>query len=159
MSVPRVPADIVVAGNGGYPLDQNVYQAVKGMTAAESCCREGGVIVMAAACSDGHGSEDFYRAVRDASSPESLLADVLAIPADQTRPDQWEYQILVRILCRFTVVMVSDEDRHGIIRDMKMIPAGNLEDAMDLARGLCREKGIPDPEIVIIPDGVGVVVE
>ena len=50
-------ADIVVTSNGGAPLDQNVYQAVKGMTTAESFCRQGGVIIMCAECADGIGGE------------------------------------------------------------------------------------------------------
>ena len=58
----RAPiSDIVVTSNGGYPLDQNVYQSVKGMTAAEAVCRDGGVIVMVASCADGSGGESFYR--------------------------------------------------------------------------------------------------
>ena len=55
------PADIVVTTNGGYPLDQNIYQAVKGMTAAEATVNHGGVIVMLAKSNDGHGGEAFCR--------------------------------------------------------------------------------------------------
>ena len=57
--VDATPADIAVSTNGGYPLDQNIYQAVKGMTAAEATCKEGGVIIMIAACNDGHGGQSF----------------------------------------------------------------------------------------------------
>ena len=59
-SVKASPADIVVTSNGGYPLDQNIYQAVKGMTAAEATCKKDGVIIMLAACNDGHGGESLY---------------------------------------------------------------------------------------------------
>ena len=52
-------ADIAISTNGGYPLDQNVYQAVKGMTAAEATVKEGGVIIMLAQSGDGHGGEHF----------------------------------------------------------------------------------------------------
>ena len=157
--VPRSEGDIVVTTNGGYPLDQNVYQAVKGMSTAESCCRDGGVIVMVAACSDGHGGEDFYRHVRDAESPAALLEEVMRIPPEKTLPDQWEYQILSRILSRFTVILVTDMADHGMILDMKMTPAADLETAMRLAREHCSIRGITEPEIVVIPDGVGVVIE
>ena len=51
---PAVPADIVVSTNGGYPLDQNIYQSVKGMTAAEVTVKEGGVIIMLSKAADGH---------------------------------------------------------------------------------------------------------
>lgn len=52
-SVNAVEADVVITTNGGYPLDQNIYQAVKGMTAAEATVRKGGVIIMLAASNDG----------------------------------------------------------------------------------------------------------
>ena len=55
-----VPSDIVISTNGGYPLDQNIYQSVKGMMAAEATCRPGGVIIMAASCTDGHGGKELY---------------------------------------------------------------------------------------------------
>ncbi|MBR5539324.1 MAG: nickel-dependent lactate racemase, partial [Clostridia bacterium] len=50
-----VESDVVISTNGGYPLDQNIYQSVKGMTAAEAAVREGGVIIMLAAANDGTG--------------------------------------------------------------------------------------------------------
>ncbi|MBS6476182.1 MAG: nickel-dependent lactate racemase, partial [Clostridiales bacterium] len=53
--VDAVPADIVISTNGGYPLDQNIYQAVKGMCSAEATLPEGGVIIDVAGCADGHG--------------------------------------------------------------------------------------------------------
>ncbi|MCK5736548.1 MAG: lactate racemization operon protein LarA, partial [Spirochaetaceae bacterium] len=157
--VPRSEGDIVVTTNGGYPLDQNVYQAVKGMTAAESCCREGGVIIMVAACAEGHGGEAFYSTLKDAESPAALYENVMRIPPEKTLPDQWEYQILSRILTRFKVILVTDMADHEMIRDMKIIPAADMETAMSLAREHCSVRGITDPEIVVIPDGVGVVIE
>ncbi len=157
--VPRSEGDIVITTNGGYPLDQNVYQAVKGMTAAEACCRENGVIIIAAACSEGHGGEDFYRSLKDAESPAALLREVMEIPSEKTLPDQWEYQILSRILSRFKVILVTDMADHEMIRDMKMTPAADMETAMSLAGDHCSASGIIDPEIVVIPDGVGVVIE
>lgn len=60
-----IPRDIVITTNGGYPLDQNVYQAVKGMTAAEAAVRPGGVIIMLAKSDDGHGGQHFYETFRD----------------------------------------------------------------------------------------------
>ena len=48
--LPKFRADIVISSNGGYPLDQNAYQAVKGMTTAAQCCKDGGVVILAAQC-------------------------------------------------------------------------------------------------------------
>ena len=67
--VDKVPCDIAISTNGGYPLDQNVYQAVKGMTAAEATVREGGVIIMVAGCRDGHGGQAFFDNIAKAESP------------------------------------------------------------------------------------------
>lgn len=153
----RVPeADIVVTSNGGHPLDQNVYQAVKGMAAAEACCRPGGVIILCAACGDGHGGEAFYRALADAPSPEALLAAVRDVPRDATRPDQWEYQILARIRARHPVILVSADCDHAMLRAMFLEPASTLADALARADALVNN---PHASIAVIPDGVSVMVK
>ena len=118
--IKRNPSDIVVSTNGGYPLDQNIYQAVKGMTAAEANCNEGGVIIMVAACNDGHGGESFYKTLKAAKTPRELLDQIEATPQEDTLPDQWEMQILARILDRFTVIIVTDLCDPQMIRDMHM---------------------------------------
>ena len=107
-SVKAVNADIVITSNGGYPLDQNIYQSVKGMSAAEATCREGGVIIMVSACNDGHGGQSFYDNIANASSPREVLDRVLKVGRNDTAPDQWEFQILARILDTHTVILVTD---------------------------------------------------
>lgn len=153
--VPAVRAGLVITGNGGYPLDQNLYQAVKGMTAAEACCEESGTILMVAGCCDGHGGEAFHRALARAASPQALLQAILAVPQEETQPDQWEVQILARILCRHRVVLVSDRIDPRIVRDMHLEHAPTLREA--LARELRRAE--PGTGITVIPDGVGVIVD
>ncbi len=151
----RVPeADIVVTSNGGHPLDQNVYQAVKGMTAGEAAAREGGVIVICAACGDGHGGEGFFRALSGASSPRALLDRILAVPRTATEPDQWEVQILARVLCHHRVVVVTRDCDHALLRAMGLDAASSLPEALDLAT---KWTG-PDAKIAVIPDGVSVAV-
>ena len=61
--VRAVDCDVAITTNGGYPLDQNIYQAVKGMTAAEATLGEGGVIIAVAGCADGHGGEGFFDSI------------------------------------------------------------------------------------------------
>jgi len=154
-SVEAVEADIVITSNGGYPLDQNIYQAVKGMTAAEVCVRKGGAIIMVAACNDGHGGEEFYRWFAKASSPEEVAERISAIQQNETIADQWEAQILARILMKSRVIMVSDECSRKYIQDMHMTYASSLEQALELA-----EEGTGEnADIVVIPDGVGVIVK
>ena len=152
----RVPeADIVVTSNGGHPLDQNVYQSVKGMTAGEAVCRPGGAIVMCAACGDGHGGESFFRMLASAPSPRALLDRLQAVPGDRTEPDQWEAQILARILCRNRVVVVTRDCDHALLRAMGLGAASTLEEGLEAATAATG----PDAKVAVIPDGVSVIAE
>ena len=153
--VKRIPADIVITTNGGYPLDQNIYQSVKGMTAAEATANEGGVIIMVAACNDGHGGDSFYNNMANASHPKEVLQKALQVSRDETVPDQWEYQILARILDRFRVILVTDMCDPDMIRAMHMSHASTIEDALNKARKITGN----DAKITIIPDGVSVIVK
>lgn len=155
VTVPRVPSEIVITSNGGYPLDQNIYQAVKGMTAAEACCCEGGTIIMVAGCSDGAGGEHFYQALAEATSPKALLEEVRAVPQQETPPDQWEYQILARILSKHRVILVTDLCDGALIRNMHMEHATALPDAIRMAL----DTSGPEARFTIIPDGVSVIIE
>lgn len=154
-SVKPIPADIVVSTNGGYPLDQNMYQAVKGMTAAEATTKPGGVIIMIAACDDGHGGESFYETLKKAESPRVLLDYIATVPRNETIADQWEMQILARILDQFTVIMVSDMCDPQMFKDMHMQHASTFEEALQRAFEI---KG-KDATMTVIPDGVSVVVK
>lgn len=149
-----VKSDIVITSNGGYPLDQNIYQAVKGMTAAEVCVNPGGVIIMVAACNEGHGGESFYRWFAESSSPKETLDKINSIPRDKTVADQWEAQILARILIKHKVIMVSDIQSKKLIEDMHMIYSASIEEALDKAR----QQTNADAGIVVIPDGVGIII-
>ncbi|GAA0706851.1 nickel-dependent lactate racemase [Paraclostridium ghonii] len=148
-------SDIVVSTNGGYPLDQNIYQAVKGMTAAESTCNEEGVIIMIAACNDGHGGESFYDNIANSKSPKEVLDNVRKVTRSETVPDQWEFQILARILEKHTVIMVTDKCDPNMIKKMHMKHAYNFKDALDMALKI---KG-SDAKVLVIPDGVSVIVK
>ncbi|MBR6239237.1 MAG: nickel-dependent lactate racemase [Clostridia bacterium] len=152
-SVSCSKADITVTTNGGYPLDQNIYQAVKGMTAAEAVTNDGGVIIMLAECSDGTGGMSFYNALKNGSSPEALMKEAEDTPQDNTVEDQWQYQILARIMSHFTVIMVSDLKNKTYIENMKMSFAASADEALKLAYNL---KG-SHAKVNIIPEGVSVI--
>ena len=154
-NVAAKPADIAITSNGGYPLDQNIYQAVKGMSAAEATCRKGGVIIICAACNDGHGGEDFYEWFKKANSAQAVMDKIMAIEPQHTLPDQWEAQILARILIDHTVIMVTDQCDHGMIKDMKMKVANTLPEAMEMAEAIVGK----DASITVVPDGVSVIVK
>ena len=150
-----VESDIAVVSNGGYPLDQNIYQAVKGMTAAEATVKEGGVIIMAARSEDGHGGKVFYETFRDESDEDRLLKRFISTPADQTIPDQWQSQIFARVLKRAHVIYVSEAPSQ-MVRDLHMIPASTLEEALQKADSILGKK---DAGVTVIPDGVSVIVK
>lgn len=154
-SVRALPADIVISGNGGYPMDQNLYQAVKGMTAAEASVKDGGVIIMATECRDGHGGEAFAATFDKMSSPKEVLKNILLRGRSETCADQWQIQIFLRVLLKATVIMVTSASRE-MVESLHMKKASCLEDALVMADHIL---GKEDTEITIIPDGVGVIVE
>ena len=149
------PADIVISTNGGYPLDQNIYQAVKGMTAAEAAVKEGGVIIMLAACNDGIGGDHFYHQLADESDINKTMDLFMSRGRNETVPDQWQTQIFIRVLQKAKVIFVSQVDSQ-IVQAMHMIPAKDLETAMKLAKDII---GKENPTITAIPDGVAVMVK
>ena len=151
---PRRKGDIVLTSNGGYPLDQNTYQSVKGLTAAEAAAAEGAVLIMVSSCSDGAGGDSFYRALRDCATPQALMDEILATPQDQTKPDQWEYQILARIMCKHRIIFVTDPSHRQATLDMKLEWAATVDEAMAMAR---EDKG-EDAHLVVIPNGISVMV-
>lgn len=148
------PADIVITTNGGYPLDQNIYQAVKGMTAAEATVKPGGVIIMLAKSNDGHGGEHFYHQMADEPDIEKTLALFLSRGRNETVPDQWQTQIFIRVLQKATVIYMS-EAPDEMVKGLHMIPVHSLEEAMAKAEEILGNK---DATVTAIPDGVSVMV-
>jgi nickel-dependent lactate racemase len=153
--IDAIPADIVISTNAGYPLDQNIYQAVKGMTAAEATVKKGGVIVMLAKSNDGHGGEEFYKTFKEEKDLKRMTETFLKTPKNKTRVDQWESQILARVLLHAHVVYVSDAPDE-MVREFQMVPAHSLEEAVKKAEEIL---GNPGAAITAIPDGIAVMVK
>ena len=154
MSCKAPKSDIVITTNNGYPLDQNLYQMVKGMYTAEDCCAEGGVIIAAGECGDGIGGESFHAMFRGGKSPAALLEEFRCIPPEETRIDQWQAQILARIMEKHSVILVSalpEED----VRSFGMIPASTVEEALMAADALLGRPG----SISVIPEGISVIIK
>ena len=148
---PAVEGDIVVTSNGGYPLDQNLYQSPKAVATAEACCREGGVIIMCCSCADGIGGEHFERLIT-MGTPEQIDAYLSAIPPQQTIPEQWCAQIYARILHKRCVILVTDNLTPEQVRGANMIPASTPDEALAMAYEMVGR----DARVVVIPDGVAV---
>lgn len=155
-AVVAAPADIVITSNGGYPLDQNLYQSVKGMSAAEATVKPGGVIIICTACNDGHGGDAFYKWFAEApGGPQEVMDKIIKIPATETIADQWEAQILARIQLHAHVIVVTDQCDHRLIEKMHMQAANTLKEAMLLAEKIVGK----DSTVTVIPDGVSVIVK
>ncbi len=153
--VNAIPADIVVSTNGGYPLDQNIYQSVKGMTAAEATVKEGGVIVMLSRANDGDGGKSFHETFKNERDLQKMMRGFLSTKPEDTIIDQWQSQIFARLLMKATVIFVSDCDDQTV-DDLHMIPAHSVEEAMEKAAALI---GRDDYTVTVIPDGVSVIVK
>ena len=148
-----VESDIVITTNGGYPLDQNMYQAVKGMTAAEATVKRGGVIIMLAESGDGIGGDHFYHQLADEPDISKTMAEFLSRGRAETVPDQWQTQILLRILGHASVIYVSKMP-DNTVEEMHMIPAHSLGEAIEKAKQIVGDSA----SIAAIPDGVSVMV-
>ena len=148
-----VVSDIAITSNGGYPLDQNLYQSVKGMTAAERCVRPGGAIILCAALGDGHGGEAFFRWFSERDGPEAVARDIEGVPPEKTTPDQWQAQILARVMCRARCWFVTGESDRSLVEDMHMRWAPDVDTALAEASALLGQQA----SVTVIPDGEGVI--
>jgi nickel-dependent lactate racemase len=139
--------DIVITSNSGYPLDLNLYQAVKGMSAAARIVRPGGDILVAAECWDGipdHG--EYKRLLWEADSAEDLLARVM-VPGFRCH-DQWEAQIQAQIQRKARVHVYADGLTDEALRRALVIPCRSIEDTVARLR---QEK--PGATMAVLPDG------
>ena len=148
---PSVTGDIVVTSNGGYPLDQNLYQSPKAVATADACCRDGGVIIMCASCCDGMGGTHFEKLIVRGTVDE-IDAYLSKIPPKETIPEMWCAQIFSRILKKHRIILVTNYLDHEMVRKANMIPASSPDEALEMAYGMMGR----DAEVVVIPDGVAV---
>ncbi|MGN1015846.1 MAG: nickel-dependent lactate racemase [Faecousia sp.] len=148
---PSVTGDIVITSNGGYPLDQNLYQSPKAVSTAEACCADGGVIIMCASCFDGMGGTHFEKLIVRGTVDE--IDEYLSkIPPKETIPEQWCAQIYSRILKKHRIILVTTYLDHELVRKANMIPASSPDEALAMAYEMMGK----DARVVVIPDGVAV---
>jgi nickel-dependent lactate racemase len=141
------PFPIVVTTNSGYPLDQNLYQAVKGMSAAGQIVAQGGYIVAASRCNDGfpeHGN--FKKLLFDHASPRALL-DTIEAPGFSMY-DQWEAQLLALIRLTARVGLKSELAAADVER-------AHLEPVDDVGAAVRREleRIGADAPVAVLPEG------
>jgi nickel-dependent lactate racemase len=142
------PFEVALTTNGGYPLDQNLYQAVKGMSAASQVVSDGGAIVMAAACEDGLPDHGRYAdLLAEAGSPRAVL-ELISRPGF-CEQDQWQVQIQAQIQQRARVYVHSSHLTDEQIGRALFTPC---RDPGAAVAELLAEYG-PSARACVIPDG------
>jgi nickel-dependent lactate racemase len=141
------PFPVVVTTNSGYPLDQNLYQTVKGLSAAAQVVSAGGYIAAASRCDDGfpaHGN--FKQLLFDAPSPRALL-DRIEAPGFSMY-DQWEAQLLALVRLKARVGLYSELPAADVRR-------AHLEPLADLAKAVVGELDRigRDAPVAVLPEG------
>jgi len=144
----RAPYDIVLTTNSGYPLDQNLYQSVKGMSAASQIVRQGGAIIIATACEDGLPDHGRYAdLLAEAGSPRGIL-DMISAPGYRVQ-DQWQVQIQAQIQLKSDVFVFSENLTQRQIEKALFKPCFDIEET--LAQLI--DKYGPAARICVMPEG------
>jgi nickel-dependent lactate racemase len=146
ISVPG-EADIIVTSNGGHPLDQDLYQTVKGMVGALPAVKKGGTIIIASQCSKGIGSDNFKRMLFEMKDADSFISMI-------NKPgffciDQWEVQALIKALRKVKVKIYTTGISKEEIWKCHVEPVQSVEKGIDDSLG---EYGT-NAKITVIPSG------
>ncbi len=142
------PFDVVLTTNSGYPLDQNLYQAVKGMSAAAKVVKPGGTIICAAECRDGLPNHGSYGEVLASRPDAASLLQMITAPG-YSRPDQWQVQIQAQILIKSKVLV-----KNGFMSDHE-IRAAHFEPLHDVSAGVRSALAAagPSASLCVLPQG------
>ena len=140
--------DIVICGNGGYPLDLNLYQAVKSMAIGELAVKKGGTIISVNECIEGIGiaQNEFKELLFSGMTPHKIYKKILNKKI--IVPDQWEIQILARILSQSEIFIVS-ELKENEIGNIGLKYAATVEEAIESSLKKLKN----NPKMLILPNG------
>lgn len=140
------PFDVVLTTNSGYPLDLNLYQSVKGISAAAQVTRPGGAILIASECWDGVPEFGNYKKLlQEATSPQTLL-DRMLTPGLRMH-DQWEAFLHARLCLHADIYVYADGLSDDEIRMAMMTPCRDIEATLD---ELIARYG---PRLCVLPEG------
>ncbi|MDQ6670334.1 MAG: nickel-dependent lactate racemase [Chloroflexota bacterium] len=140
--------DVVLTSNSGYPLDQNLYQSVKGMSAAAQIVKPGGSIIIASECSDGLPAHGGYKdLLRQGGDPDLFLERLFA--PDFAVHDQWQVQVQAQIQRKARVFVKADGLTAQQVRGAWFEPVGDV--------GECVRKRLaaagPPGRLAVLPQG------
>jgi len=142
------PFDVVVTTNSGYPLDQNLYQAVKGMSAAVKIVKDGGAIICAAECRDGIPNHGAYGELLTARASPRELLDMIMSPGFSS-PDQWQVQIQAQIQLKAKVLVKAGGLSAKQLRAAQFEP---VDDVGAAVREALKAAG-PTATLCVLPQG------
>ncbi|MFP6679613.1 MAG: nickel-dependent lactate racemase [Dehalococcoidia bacterium] len=138
------PFDMVITSNSGYPLDQNLYQAVKGMSAAARVVKNGGIIICASECRDGIPDHGSYAEILSSQPNPASLIQMIETPG-YAEPDQWQVQIQAKIQMQAQVLVKADH------LSREQLQAAHFEAIDDIQSSL---DGLnPGARICVLPEG------
>lgn len=141
------PFEVVVTTNSGYPLDMNLYQGVKGMSAGARIVKPGGTLILAAECSEGvPAGSPLDKLLRSAGSPEEILG-MLATPGF-VRPEQWQAQIQA-LVQRKARVLVHSKLPDEVVKSCHLTPCHDI--SAEVKR--CLEAAGPEARVAVLPQG------
>lgn len=140
------PFDIVITTNSGYPLDLNLYQGVKGMSAGARILKEKGLLILACECREGVPENSHLdQLLQSASSPEAVLT--MLSSKNFSRPEQWQAQVLALVQRKAEVLVYSSLD-DAMLRAIHLRPCHNIEQVVK--QKLSKS---PNARIAVLPQG------
>jgi nickel-dependent lactate racemase len=138
---------LVITSNSGYPLDQNLYQTVKGISAGARITAPGGTVLIASECSDGlpdHGN--FGALMRCGQSPDDILQNIVDLPEEIL--DQWEAQVYACLMLKYDIQLYCTM-APATVQSCKLQPVADFQAAVEAA---IRKLG-QRPHVAVLPDG------
>lgn len=148
----KAPADIVITTSAGYPLDLTYYQAIKGMTAALTAVRRGGVLILAAECAEGLGSPEFTAMATAFSSAKEFTDRILSSPVVI---DQWQLEECARAAAHAEVILVSPRIARDHAGKLFVHALPSMEEALRIAFS----RAGSEAHVAVIPEGPYTLVE
>jgi nickel-dependent lactate racemase len=141
------PVDVVVTSCAGYPLDTTWYQAIKGLTGALPIVKKGGTIIMAASLTEGLGSPEFQRLIKENPDLEKFKQRILG--KNYFVMDQWQLEEMAKVVARCKVKIVSNGLSAETLRQCNVEPADSVESAVEE----CLKAYGPQARVAVIPKG------
>lgn len=141
------PVDAVVVSGAGYPLDTTFYQAIKGLLAAVEIVKPNGSIILAAACSQGIGSDSFTELILKTHDLKQFVQDIY----DPTNfiIDQWQLEELAKVGRKAEIYCYTDGIPNSQLKNLFVHPLLTLEEGIEFVLS----KHGSDAKIAAIPDG------